>query len=82
MKLYVLDSSVVGFAQQRHPIYEDYLQSLPGGTPVVTTIITVGEDLSGWSPAPPCQEWRRTSEGIRPIGARAGVLSKNGVPTV
>jgi len=51
MKLYVLDTSVVGYAQQRHPVYQSHLQSLPAGTPVVTTIITVGEDLSGWLPA-------------------------------
>lgn len=51
MSLYVLDTSLVGFAQQRHPTYEHHLQSLPPGTPVVTTIITVGEDLSGWLPA-------------------------------
>jgi hypothetical protein len=47
MKLYILDTSIVGFAQQRHPVYESHVESLPGGTPVVTTIITVGEDLSG-----------------------------------
>jgi|GEM_PF-3862424 hypothetical protein len=35
MKFYVLDTSVVGFAQQRHPIYESYMQSLPGGTSIV-----------------------------------------------
>src|SRR6059058_5427597 len=51
MKLYVLDTSVVGFAQQRHPVYQHHLQSLPAGTPVVTTIISLGEDLSGWLPA-------------------------------
>lgn len=51
MRLYVLDTSVVGFAQQRHPTYEKHANSLPADTPVVTTIITVGEDLSGWLPA-------------------------------
>ena len=63
MKLYVLDTSVVGFAQQRHPIYESYLQSLPGGTPVVSTIITVGEDLSGWLPA--CRRARNGAEQVK-----------------
>src|SRR5262245_48079736 len=63
MKLYVLDTSVVGFAQQRYPIYESYLQSLPGGTPVVTTIITVGEDLSGWLPA--CRRARNGAERVK-----------------
>lgn len=48
MRLYVLDTSVVGFAQQRHPVYERHATSLPDDAPVVTTIITVGEDLSGW----------------------------------
>ena len=51
MRLYVLDTSVVGFAQQRHPTYEKHANSLPADIPVVTTIITVGEDLSGWLPA-------------------------------
>jgi tRNA(fMet)-specific endonuclease VapC len=66
MKLYVLDTSVVGFAQQRHPVYESHVQSLPGGTPVVTTIITVGEDLSGWLPA--C---RRAKDGAGRVKAYA-----------
>jgi hypothetical protein len=60
MKLYVLDTSVVGFAQQRHPVYERHLQSLTDRTPVVTTIITVGEDLSGWLPA--CRRARDGAE--------------------
>lgn len=66
MKLYVLDTSVVGFAQQRHPVYENYLQTLPAETPVVTTMITVGEDLSGWLPA--C---RRATDGAARIKAYA-----------
>jgi tRNA(fMet)-specific endonuclease VapC len=63
MKLYVLDTSVVGFAQQRHPVYERHAQSLPDGTPVVTTIITVGEDLSGWLPA--CRRGRNGAERVK-----------------
>jgi tRNA(fMet)-specific endonuclease VapC len=51
MKMYVLDTSVVGFAQQQDPTYLHHLQNLPAGTPVVTTIITLGEDLGGWLPA-------------------------------
>lgn len=66
MKLYVLDTSVVGFAQQRHPIYQKHLQNLPSGTPVVTSIITVGEDLSGWLPA--C---RRAIDGAARVKAYA-----------
>ncbi len=66
MKLYVLDTSVVGFAQQRHPTYEGHANSIPAGTPVVTTIITVGEDLSGWLPA--C---RRAANGVARVAAYA-----------
>lgn len=66
MKLYVLDTSLVGFAQQQHPVYESHAQSLPDGTPVVTTIITVGEDLSGWLPA--C---RRAPNGAERVKAYA-----------
>ena len=62
MKLYVLDTSIVGFAQQRHPAYENHLQNLPSGTPIVTTIITVGDDLSGWLPA--C---RRAKDGAERV---------------
>src|ERR1700733_5715868 len=51
MRLYVLDTSIAGFAQQQDPTYLNHLESLPGEAPVVTTIITVGEDLSGWLPA-------------------------------
>jgi len=51
MKHYVLDTSVVGFAQQSHPRFLEHLKELPPGTPVATTIITVGEDLGGWLPA-------------------------------
>jgi len=65
MKLYVLDTSVVGFAQQRHPIYESNLQNLPGGTPVVTIIITVGEDLSGWLPA--CRRARNGAKRVKGV---------------
>jgi len=34
MKLYVLDTSVVGFAKQQNPVYLHHLQNLPAGTPV------------------------------------------------
>ena|SRR5215471_6356209 len=51
MKLYVLDTSIVGFAQQQHPEFLHHLQNLPAGSAVVTTIITLGEDLGGWLPA-------------------------------
>jgi hypothetical protein len=66
MRLYVLDTSLVGFAQQLDPVYLRHLQSLPDGTPVVTTIITVGEDLSGWLPT--C---RRATDGESRVKAYA-----------
>ena len=62
MRLYVLDTSVVGFAQQQHPTYQQHVLSLPAGTPVTTTIITVGEDLSGWLPA--CRRARNSAERV------------------
>jgi tRNA(fMet)-specific endonuclease VapC len=59
MTLYVLDTDIVGFAFQRHPTVLQHLQRLPEDDLVVTTIITVGEDLGGWLPA--C---RRASDGV------------------
>lgn len=66
MKLYVLDTSVVGFALQRHPIYQKHALNLPDGTPIATTIITVGEDLSGWLPA--CRRARTSTERVIAYG--------------
>jgi hypothetical protein len=51
MKLYVLDTDVAGFVQNAHPIVMQHLNTLPADVSVVTTIITFGEDLSGWLPA-------------------------------
>ena len=62
MRLYVLDTSVVGFAQQQHPTYQQHALSLPVRTPITTTIITVGEDLSGWLPA--CRRARTSAERV------------------
>jgi tRNA(fMet)-specific endonuclease VapC len=62
MRLYVLDTSIVGFAQQRHPIYESHVSSLPDDTPIVTTIVTVEEDISGWLPA--CRRARDGAERV------------------
>ncbi|MGH9766547.1 MAG: type II toxin-antitoxin system VapC family toxin [Blastocatellia bacterium] len=50
MNIYVLDTDVAGFWQKDHPTVMGYARSLPKGTPVVTTIVTFGEDLSGWLP--------------------------------
>jgi len=59
MKLYVLDTDVVGFASQQHPAVLQWIRNLPPEDSVVTTIITFGEDLGGWLPA--C---RRASGGV------------------
>jgi hypothetical protein len=48
MTLYVLDTDIMGFAFQRHPTVLQRLQHLPEDDLVVTTIITLGEDLGGW----------------------------------
>lgn len=50
MKLDVLDTDISGFVQQRHPIVMQRLHALLADDEVVTTIITFGEDLSGWLP--------------------------------
>jgi len=51
MKLYVMDTDIAGFAFQRHSKVMQRIQSLPEDDLIVTTIITFGEDLSGWLPA-------------------------------
>jgi tRNA(fMet)-specific endonuclease VapC len=66
MKLYVMDTDIVGFAFQRHSKVLQRIQSLPQDDLIVTTIITFGEDLSGWLPA--C---RRAPDGAARAGAYA-----------
>lgn len=66
MRLYVLDTSVVGFALQKHPTYQKHALGLPDETPIVTTIITLGEDLSGWLPA--CRRARTSAERMIAYG--------------
>src|SRR6266404_461442 len=51
MKLYVLDTDLCGFAQQEHPKILQRFQRLAADDEVVTSIVTVGEDISGWLPA-------------------------------
>lgn len=58
MTLYVLDTDIVGMAQQRRAELLRHLRSLAAEDRVVTTIITFGEDLTGWLPA--C---RRATDG-------------------
>ena len=66
MKLYVMDTDIVGFAFQRHSKVLQRIQSLPQDDLIVTTIITFGEDLSGWLPAR-----RRAPDGAARAGAYA-----------
>lgn len=58
MKLYVLDTDIAGFAQQEYPTVLSRINALPDADTLATTIITFGEDLSGWLPA--C---RRATDG-------------------
>jgi len=64
MKTYVLDTDICGFVQSFHPGVMQRLHSLPPDAIVVITVITVGEDLSGWLPA--C---RRAQDGASRIKA-------------
>ena len=50
MKLYVMDTDILGFAFQRHSKVLQRIKSLPEDDLIVTTIITFGEDLGGWLP--------------------------------
>ncbi|MEP7343325.1 MAG: type II toxin-antitoxin system VapC family toxin [Acidobacteriota bacterium] len=50
MKLYVLDTDICGFLQSKFPKVIEHADSLIEGDEMVTTIITFGEDLSGWMP--------------------------------
>lgn len=63
MKLYVLDTDTAGFAIQRQQAMLDRIRSLPAEDTVVTTIITFGEDLSGWLPA--CRRARDGTDRAR-----------------
>jgi tRNA(fMet)-specific endonuclease VapC len=65
--LYVIDTDTIGFAQQFHPNVLGRINGLPAGDLAVTTIVTFGEDLSGWLPA--C---RRAPDGV----ARAKAYGK------
>lgn len=59
MNFYVLDTDICGFVQQAHPTVMSHFSALPADASVVTTIITVGESLSGWLAL--C---RRATDGI------------------
>lgn len=62
MKLYVLDTSVIGFIEQAHPTITNYLQSMSDTDALATTIVTVGESFAGWLPV--CRRARRSRERI------------------
>lgn len=60
MKLYVLDTSVIGFIEQAHPTIMRHLFEIPDGDALATTIITVGETFSGWLPV--CRRARSSQQ--------------------
>ncbi|SRR6266446_309740 len=66
MRLYVLDTDVCGFVQEKHPTVMQRFLSLADDDEIVTTIITFGEDLGGWLPS--C---RRARDGATRAGAYA-----------
>ena len=47
----VLDTDISGFVQNEHPAVMARINALPDDDTVATTIVTFGEDLSGWLPA-------------------------------
>lgn len=51
MRLYVLDTDISGFVQNEHPTVTARINALPNDDTVATTVVTFGEDLSGWLPA-------------------------------
>lgn len=51
MRLYVLDTDISGFVQNEHPTVTARINALPDDDIVATTVVTFGEDLSGWLPA-------------------------------
>ena len=69
MKLYIFDTDIMGFAFQQHPRVLSRIKALAADEFVATTIITFGEDLSGWLPA--C---RRATDGASREKAYARLL--------
>lgn len=51
MNLYVMDTDRAGFLQHEHPTVLSRINALPDADTLATTIITFGEDLTGWLPA-------------------------------
>lgn len=63
MRIYVLDTDICGFVQSNHLAVMRHINALPEGDEVVTTIITFGEDLSGWLPS--CRRAKNHAERIK-----------------
>lgn len=66
MSVYVLDTDIVGFIQQLHPMVLQHLQARSPADTVATTIVTMEEDIGGWLPA--C---RRARDGAARMQAYA-----------
>lgn len=58
MKLYIFDTDIAGFVQEEHPKVINRIAALADEDTFATTVVTFGEDLSGWLPA--C---RRAADG-------------------
>ena len=72
MKVYVLDTDISGFLQNAHPTVLAHINNLPDDDTVATSVVTFGEDLSGWLPA--C---RRAPDG--PARAKAYARLQQGL---
>ncbi len=51
MKLYLFDTDIAGFVQSEYPKVVALMDALDDEDTFATTIVTFGEDLSGWLPA-------------------------------
>ncbi len=69
MTIYVLDTDIAGFAQNQYPTVIRHVRELSEGDLIATTIVTFGEDLSGWLPA--C---RRAQDGVSRAKAYSRLL--------
>lgn len=69
MKIYLLDTDIAGFSQNRHSAVMRRASKLSADDLIVTTVITFGEDLSGWLPA--C---RRAQDGVARTKAYSRLL--------
>ena len=51
MKLYIFDTDIAGFVQKEYPKVIARIEALEDEDTFATTVVTFGEDLSGWLPA-------------------------------